>query len=633
MSVENAGTSIRDARLKAGLTQEQLAEGVCSVFSLSRIENGVAGVSPSTFQALMAHAGVVVEAYPVFANRTDFGCFYALKQVRFYLDSWQLQPAYDKLEEVEQMQWSENKFYYQEWLLLHCKLQFRSGCGDHRQIYDALMCAIHISRPDFNPADFRRLLLSLPEIELFTLLAQEALYLGKLEMCLEICTQINSYLTNSPMAFWEKDRLLAENAVVYAKYLIAVKDYENALKTADYHRHKMAQNLLTISLHELTFLTALGYYYTNHLDAAMEYFKATIISAHSIESRYATICLSYIKEHIPVTLPGLPLQFEIVPLTNFPLKKAIDTTSMGDGTYDLFSPDVFTFGRLIRELRTSQNISQASLCQGLCSKSKLSKIENGSLQPEVILAQTLLQRLGISDAIFTFYGTEKESALQELMLRLRTTRLNDPVRLCHLTEELEKLASTESKLYLQYTRFKQGSYEKSATTRIQLLQQALAITLPDLSFNCIQNYRLSCTEIAILNSLCSAHADNNPTVGIQYFYKLWDYYDNVFIEHLELKRFLPVTAGMLVRRLYSQKRFSEVFEFIKHISLPEMKDSLYFTGHIYLHYCQILGELTDLSQAEKYGYYAYYNNIILENSISADMLKNCLLQDFDIHLL
>ena len=66
MGVRNAGKAIREARLKAGLTQEQLSEGVCSVLSLSRIENGSAGVSPVTFQALMAHAGAPCEVYPIF---------------------------------------------------------------------------------------------------------------------------------------------------------------------------------------------------------------------------------------------------------------------------------------------------------------------------------------------------------------------------------------------------------------------------------------------------------------------------------------------------------------------------------------------------------------------------------------
>ena len=78
MSVQHAGTIIREARIKAGLSQEKLSEGVCSTLSLSRIENGTAGVSPSTFQALMAHAGSACEAYPIFANRADFDCFYSL---------------------------------------------------------------------------------------------------------------------------------------------------------------------------------------------------------------------------------------------------------------------------------------------------------------------------------------------------------------------------------------------------------------------------------------------------------------------------------------------------------------------------------------------------------------------------
>ena len=90
MSVQNAGAAIREARIKAGLSQEKLSEGICSALSLSRIENGTAGVSPSTFQALMAHAGAPCEAYPIFANRADFDCFYTLKRVRFYLDCWQL---------------------------------------------------------------------------------------------------------------------------------------------------------------------------------------------------------------------------------------------------------------------------------------------------------------------------------------------------------------------------------------------------------------------------------------------------------------------------------------------------------------------------------------------------------------
>ena len=110
MGIQNAGKKILEARTKAGLTQEQLSDGVCSVLSLSRIENGSAGVSPSTFQALMAHANAPCEIYPVFANRKDFDCYYALCHVRFYLDSWQLAEAEKELSKIESWHFANNKF-------------------------------------------------------------------------------------------------------------------------------------------------------------------------------------------------------------------------------------------------------------------------------------------------------------------------------------------------------------------------------------------------------------------------------------------------------------------------------------------------------------------------------------------
>ena len=134
MSVRNAGKTIREARIKAGLTQEQLSEGVCSVLSLSRIENGSAGVSPVTFQALMAHACAPCEVYPIFAGRTDFDCFYTLNRARFYLGSWQLSQAYEELNKLEEWNFADNKLYYQEYLYLNGQIQVCSGCADHHAL-------------------------------------------------------------------------------------------------------------------------------------------------------------------------------------------------------------------------------------------------------------------------------------------------------------------------------------------------------------------------------------------------------------------------------------------------------------------------------------------------------------------
>lgn len=57
MHENSLGQTIRELRLRAGLTQEQLAEGVCSPVSVSRIETGKQMPSKQVLDALLARLG------------------------------------------------------------------------------------------------------------------------------------------------------------------------------------------------------------------------------------------------------------------------------------------------------------------------------------------------------------------------------------------------------------------------------------------------------------------------------------------------------------------------------------------------------------------------------------------------
>lgn len=633
MSVRNAGAAIREARLKAGLSQEKLSDGICSVLSLSRIENGTAGVSPSTFQALMAHAGAPCEAFPVFANRKDFDCFYTLKRVRFYLDCWQLSDAYNESEKIEQMNFAENKYYYQEWLLLHCKLQFRSGCGIHAQIYQTLLDALHISRPQIDFFDFRELLLSLNEIELLTAIAQEALYLNELETCLEICTQISSYLENSQISFLEKDRLLAENAIVYTKYLIATKDYTSALKTADTFKNKMITNADDAPLHELTFLVGLAYYYLNDIDSALPSFKTTFFSAHSIGSCYATTCKNYLISNLQFSLPEGLLSIPDIPLVSYDTKKVIDSSDFSDGTYDLFSNDTLTIGTLIRELRIEQNISQQTLCYGLCSKSKLSKIENGTLQPDIALSQTLLQRLGISDTAFTFFGNAHEENLQTLRLHFTHIPLANTTEILDYSQKMLEYCSPNDNFYKQYALYRKSRCIPDKVEETNALFHALTLSIPDFDFNKLHNYRLSWLELTILNNYCAVYCDISPSKGILCLYKLLEYYEHSSLDVLLKKRVFVITLAILIRNLCGQDRFSELVDLNTHISLSSIRASLNFSGLIWGHYSLALGKLTRVDLVSLYASYSYYDLLITNSTNQANRVKSLIHSKFNIELL
>ena len=632
MGVQNAGAIIREARLKAGLSQEKLSEGICSVLSLSRIENGTAGVSPSTFQALMAHAGTPCEAFPIFASRTDFDGFYTLKRARFYLDCWQLKEVEEELDKIKEMNFAKNKYYYQEWLLLHGKLQFKSGCGNHNDILDTLLEAIHISRPEIDFSDFRELLLSFTEIELLIALAQEKLYLNDIENCLQICTQICTYLENSQFSFLDKDRMLAEYAIVYSKYLLKTEDYSAALKLADTFRQKMIEHTDDAPLHELTFLTGLANFHMGNTEDALLYFKASFFSAHSIESCYATTLQQYLFHELGISLYDTSFEIREIPLVSFPTEKAIDTSDFSDGTYDLFSPETLTLGGLIRELRIEQNISQQTLCLGLCSKSKLSKIENSTQQPDISLAQSLLQRLGISDAVFTFYGNEHEATLHELRQRLTLTPSSDVISIQKYTEELLLLCNDADTFYKQYALYKKASLLPENDKSAEALLQALRITLPDFTIEDIPKYRLSWLELTILNNYCNAYRKYSPTKGTFTLYKVLEYYDSSNLDILEKKRLFQIPFCFLGSVLYKQNRFTELVELEHYLPLPILKCSVNSVGVFLANYSQALGELQQLSKVPLYATYAYYNLTITNFFKDANTLKKWIYEDFNICL-
>lgn len=104
-------------------------------------------------------------------------CVRSAGEARFHLDSWQLTPAYEALQRIEDCDWAHNRLYYQEWLLLHCRLQSMSWDCDHDQNDQTLLEALRISRPDIDLSDFQGLLLTQNELHLLSAIARESLSL------------------------------------------------------------------------------------------------------------------------------------------------------------------------------------------------------------------------------------------------------------------------------------------------------------------------------------------------------------------------------------------------------------------------------------------------------------------------
>lgn len=632
MAVRNAGKIIREARLKAGLTQEQMSEDICSVLTLSRIENNSAGVSPSLFQALMSRAGAPRNIFPVFPNRKDFDCFYTLKRARLYLESWQLQEAYDELLKVKNADFSNNKFHYQEWLYLQGCLQSRSGSCEHQLIYEIFISALSVTKPTIDFSDLSNKLFSDIEIELLIEISNELLYMSKHDLAYIICSQLESYINNAELSFIERDRLLSRNAIARTKYLLYTHDYNKALETINEYRHLMVVNSENASLLELNFWTAMSYYYCGNIEKAHQMFNDTFYSARAIESCYATTCLKFVSENTSIVIDDYIKSLPPIDCKTFKYEKITDSLSLSDGTYDLFSPDVLTLGRLIYILRKEQNISQAVLCQGLCSKSKLSKIENDQLQPDIFLSEALLQRLGVSERVFSFWGNSNYKILYELKSKILNSKLTSLKEQFALLKQFKELLSENNNILLQFYYALSYDFLDESEHRIATLQNALNLTLPDFDILNINNYRLSLIELGIIGNIAYEYREISPSKSNLYFSKLLEYRNLSSVNIMFQSLVYPIFIYKYAHSLYHQKYYLQLSNLYTFSVARILKIHLDSLGFFTLFFVQALGECNDYKKAFYYGKCAASIERMLELHSNALSIASTLKSDFDIEI-
>ena len=632
MAVRNAGKIIREARLKAGLTQEQMSEDICSVLTLSRIENNSAGVSPSLFQALMSRAGAPRNIFPVFPNRKDFDCFYTLKRARLYLESWQLQEAYDELLKVKNVDFSNNKFHYQEWLYLQGCLQSRSGSCEHQLIYEIFISALIITKPNIDFSDLSNELFSDIELELLIEISNELLYLSQSDLSYIICSQLESYINNAELSFIERDRLLSRNAIARTKYLLYTHDYNKALETINEYRHLMVVNSENASLLELNFWTAMSYYYCGNIEKAHQMFNDTFYSARAIESCYATTCLKFVSENTSIVIDDYIKSLPPINCKTFKYEKITDSLSLSDGTYDLFSPDVLTLGRLIYVLRKEQNISQAVLCQGLCSKSKLSKIENDQLQPDIFLSEALLQRLGVSERVFSFWGNSNYKILYELKSKILNSKLTSLKEQFALLKQFKELLSENNNILLQFYYALSYDFLDESERRIATLQNALNLTLPDFDILNINNYRLSLIELGIIGNIAYEYREISPSKSNLYFSKLLEYRNLSSVNIMFQSLVYPIFIYKYAHSLYHQKYYLQLSNLYTFSVARILKIHLDSLGFFTLFFVQALGECNDYKKAFYYGKCAASIERMLELHSNALSIASTLKSDFDIEI-
>jgi len=235
MPIFNSNVIIKEMRKAKGLTQEQLAEGICSRSTITMIEQGKRKPDWYTFESLMNRLGIDAKEYFNDIASEDEVYFYnqlmAFRQLRNLLQYDKLKLEMEKIENDPKFKEGLGRRVYREC----CRIYY--SYGPYKNLELALkyvMEAIKENRPDFDINEIQNYFLSEKERAIITTLGTIHGELGDLEKSIKIIAKlIKSYEKN----YSTMDEVIRVNYctqfVNLAATYAALEQYEKCLEAAD----------------------------------------------------------------------------------------------------------------------------------------------------------------------------------------------------------------------------------------------------------------------------------------------------------------------------------------------------------------------------------------------------------------
>lgn len=502
MSIVNASQVIKKARLKAKLTQQELADGICSTVALSKIENGKLGVSPTTFSLLMERCGSPCEAFPAFKNMDDYNCYRLLKEINTSLRHHQLDDAYKKISEVIEMNFADNKFYRQPTMFYYCWLQYCSQTCELGILKEIIIDSLRITKPNINLFDIRNESFSIIEYKCILLYINILLDTKDFETANILLSELNIFIRDKSLEQYNQPtaELTYIHAITYSRYLFHTNDFSEALvwvnKAQELYYSEYMGAFLAYELFILKELITLNHDNKTTFSEKLIYY---IAAAKFKGCHFINGVIDYFKKNYESTefLDDYYIDSFTYSTIDFP------NLELSDGLFNIYDKDAVSIGRLINHIRKQQGITLQKLCSGICSTSMLSKIENNTLSPTIYVAEALLGRLGIPEDYFTFYGNSEEAEYQRLKKAVIVSiHLHNKKNLIEPINQFINFAeTTNNKLILQSAASFKAYLHNNKSDMYKILLEGIKITYPDFTLDNINSYLLSWTEYTIINGL------------------------------------------------------------------------------------------------------------------------------------
>ena len=221
-------------------------------------------------------------------------------------------------------------------------------------------------------------------------------------------------------------------------------------------------------------------------------------------------------------------------------------------------------GEYIKQRRLDLGLTQEQLCDGICEPMTLSRLENGKQTPSRNRINAILQRLGLPDdryfALLSKNELEMEALQKEIVACNVTEKVSEGFEKLAQFEELTEPDDQIARQFILRSKVLLGRLDGRYTPQeqIDMLMQAIRLTVPRFNLDEIESFLYSKDEIKIINQIGIAYSDNGQNKkAAEIYYQLLRYVRKHFKETITSIGVLPLVLYNYARVLDLCGRYEE----------------------------------------------------------------------------
>ncbi|MBR0093128.1 MAG: helix-turn-helix transcriptional regulator [Lachnospiraceae bacterium] len=220
------GDKIRELRKRKHMTQEELADGICTSVSISRIENGIQMPSSTILERILDRLGTsTYEICNIYYKNEQQKEFEEIsKSVADLLSSGNISKAKREIKKLKAFG-NEDAFSQQMILFLEGTVLIHEASEESRIM---LECAIKKTKPNIDLGDFRESLLSTTEANIISVLSAAYYKSGDVRKAIRMGEELFSSMNKHESQVKNYNVILINTAMNLSNYLVV----ENRIKEA-----------------------------------------------------------------------------------------------------------------------------------------------------------------------------------------------------------------------------------------------------------------------------------------------------------------------------------------------------------------------------------------------------------------